>query len=97
MQSSFNRLTQEDAVSCRACYQRRFPSPGSGALTVCSSSAANPQAFYQQLVQEVGERVEQVETTCAAFPGGYYSQPFTQPLLFADRPNQTPIERVCPY
>jgi hypothetical protein len=87
--------------SCSACYDASFGGgtlpPGTGAITVCSSHFPDPQASYNQMVQLVGNRIAARATTCAAKPGGYYSQPFRNPLFLPDPPNVPDKSTVCPY
>jgi len=87
------------ADSCQSCYDYYFRGdprpPGTGAITVCS--AHMPNGAYRDLVNLVGQAIEDNATTCASRPGGYYSRPFRTCLFLPDRPNVPDRNRVCPY
>lgn|GEM_PF-5498003 len=91
--------SQPPTDSCQSCYDYVFSgstrAPGTGSITVCS--AHMPGGTYQQLVTLVGNRVGNRANYCAAFPRGYYSQPFTRPLFLPDPPNVPDRSAVCPY
>ncbi|MBV9084357.1 MAG: hypothetical protein JOZ62_16910 [Acidobacteriaceae bacterium] len=89
------------AGSCADCYNTAYSgatsAPSSADITTCAADMTNQNAAYNQMKELIGELNEKAGTACAGKAGGYYTMPFTGPPLWADRPNVTPIERICPY
>lgn len=91
--------TQGPTNSCTACYDYYFGGthqpPGSGALTICDEQL--PTATYQDLVNVLGPQLRRRAQYCAAFPGGYFSQPHNGILPMPDAPNKPDRSQICPY
>ncbi|MBV9084356.1 MAG: hypothetical protein JOZ62_16905 [Acidobacteriaceae bacterium] len=88
--------------TCEWCYNKAYSegtsAPSSATITTCAATMANQNATYNVIKEVVGELNEKAGTACASNPpDGYYTKRFSGPIRWDDRPNVTPIERVCPY
>ncbi|MBV9084358.1 MAG: hypothetical protein JOZ62_16915 [Acidobacteriaceae bacterium] len=87
--------------SCEDCYDKAYSqgtsAPSSATITTCAADMANQNRAYNKMKEIIGSLNENAGTICAIKPHGYFTRRYRNPLLWADRPNVTPLERICPY